>query len=49
MNLIYNVGKGSVNRPIIANLTYNGNPDTKDMIAFIGKGIVFDSGGYNLK
>jgi leucyl aminopeptidase len=31
------------------NLTYKGNPATEDVHAMIGKGIIFDTGGYNIK
>lgn len=31
------------------NISYQGNPDSKDWIAFIGKGLCFDSGGLDLK
>ena len=53
LNLINAVGKGadqSVNPPILLNLTYYGNPSNKsDIVAFIGKGVIFDTGGYNIK
>lgn len=49
MNLHYSVGKGSVNPPMAINLTYNGNPDSKEEIALVGKGLTFDAGGLNLK
>jgi len=49
LNLIYNVGKGSSHAPALINLYYNGNSSDDSVIAFIGKGILFDSGGYNIK
>ena len=49
-NLIASVGKGSINPPYMAILTYKGrvNTGTYD-IAFVGKGICFDSGGLCIK
>lgn len=49
MNLLYNVGKGSVNKPYFIQLKYKGNPESDKNIALVGKGITFDSGGYSLK
>lgn len=46
---MWNVGKASVHKPRLVNLTYRGDPDRKDMIAFVGKGLCFDSGGLNIK
>ena len=47
------VGKGADYKtcpPTLLNLTYYGNPDKKDdMIAFCGKGVIFDTGGLNIK
>jgi|YNPMSStandDraft_1061717.scaffolds.fasta_scaffold20478_2 leucyl aminopeptidase len=43
------VGKGSDNPPFFLVLEYNGNPQSKDKIVLIGKGITFDSGGISLK
>jgi len=49
LNLVWEVGKGSTNPPRFVKVTYSGNPDTKDHIALVGKGVTFDSGGSNLK
>lgn len=49
LNLIYTVGKGSVNRPFLVKISYTGNPNTTENIALVGKGVTFDSGGTNLK
>lgn len=49
MNLFLSVNKGSAFEPRLVVIEYNGNPNSKDKIALIGKGITFDSGGYNLK
>lgn len=51
MDLIMAVGTGSVVRPRLIHLTYrpdNANDDTPS-IAFVGKGVTFDAGGYNIK
>jgi leucyl aminopeptidase len=43
------VGRASINTPIFVNIAYNGNPDSQEYVAFIGKGVVFDSGGLDIK
>lgn len=45
---IVNVGKGSVHKPRLIVLKYNGDTDG-DRIALVGKTVVFDTGGINLK
>lgn len=48
--LIHAVGKGSVNPPRLMTLTYQGDPSHEDeVIALVGKGITYDSGGYSIK
>ncbi|MGV8169390.1 MAG: leucyl aminopeptidase [Candidatus Nanoarchaeia archaeon] len=47
MNGILGVGKGSIHEPRLIILEYNGGKDKPT--AIVGKGITFDSGGYNLK
>jgi len=42
------VAKGSANKPRIAVLEYNGNGKEKPIV-LVGKGVTFDTGGYNLK
>lgn len=51
MNLIYNVGKGAISEPRCIVAKYVGNPSCPDEvdIAFVGKGVTFDTGGLNLK
>ncbi|MXR09142.1 leucyl aminopeptidase [Mycoplasma hyorhinis] len=49
MNLLLAVNKGSVYQPRLVTVEYNGNPDSEEKIALVGKGITFDSGGYNIK
>lgn len=43
------VGRASIHKPIFINIAYKGNPDCNDWIAFVGKGICFDTGGLNIK
>ena len=45
---ITSVGQGSANPPRLLHLTYS-PAKAKKRLAFVGKGITFDSGGYNLK
>ena len=49
MNLIIGVNEGSKESVKVAILEYKGASKSKDKITFVGKGIMFDSGGYNLK
>ena len=50
MNLIYNVGKSATSEPRMIAVYYNGNPESNDVdMAFVGKGVTFDTGGLNLK
>lgn len=50
LNLVNAVGKGSKNGPrfLIIEIK-NKNRENEDPIALVGKGVVFDSGGYNIK
>lgn len=45
--LIDAVGKGSIHGPRLVTLTYKGSD--KDPIALVGKGVTYDSGGYQIK
>ncbi|AVQ34473.1 leucyl aminopeptidase family protein [Staphylococcus muscae] len=48
--LIHAVGKGSINPPRVITLKYEGDPEhADDVIALVGKGITYDSGGYSIK
>lgn len=49
MGLLLSVNKGSMYEPRLVVIEYSGNPDSKEKTAFVGKGITFDSGGYNIK
>lgn len=43
------VGRGSRIEPAFINLAYNGDRESSDWLALVGKGVLFDTGGYNLK
>lgn len=49
MNLILAVGRGAANPARFIHLQYRPKKKAKTAVAIIGKGITFDSGGYNLK
>lgn len=49
MNLLYNVGKGSVHEPYVMILEYVGNRRNAHSTALVGKGVTFDCGGLNVK
>ncbi len=49
LNSFLGVSRGSSQPPKLLILEYTGAPKTKPWKAFVGKGITFDSGGYNLK
>ncbi|MFT5993657.1 MAG: leucyl aminopeptidase [Flavobacteriales bacterium] len=48
-NLILAVGKGSANQPRLIHLVYKGTGEIERRIAFVGKGVTYDSGGYSMK
>ena len=43
------VGMGSKYPPRLVIIEYNGNPKSKERTVLVGKGITYDTGGYNLK
>ena len=47
--LLKAVGRASVYKPRLVNLSYRGDPDSDEWIALVGKGICFDTGGLNIK
>ncbi|MEW9122677.1 MAG: leucyl aminopeptidase [Thermotaleaceae bacterium] len=49
MNAFLGVSKGSAEPPKLIFLEYKGRKDTDEKIAFVGKGITFDSGGISIK
>ena len=51
MNLIYNVGKAAPSKPRAVYIHYVGDPSRENEVDFgiVGKGVTFDTGGYNIK
>lgn len=49
MNLLLAVNSGADHPPALLILQYEGLKDSSKTIAFVGKGVTFDSGGLNLK
>lgn len=49
MNSMLAVGQGSVNKPRMITLKYKGAAGDDPFIAYVGKGITFDSGGISIK
>jgi len=49
MGALLGVAKGSTQPPKLIKLAYKGDPDSQKSIAFLGKGITFDSGGISIK
>ncbi len=49
MGAILAVGQGSVHPPRMALIRYQGDPNSQRLLAIVGKGITFDSGGISIK
>lgn len=49
MGALIGVGQGSVNPPCLIVMDYKPSKKAKKTIAFVGKGVTFDSGGISLK
>jgi leucyl aminopeptidase len=49
MGSYLSVAQGSAQPPKFIVMTYNGDPGSKDILALVGKGITFDTGGISLK
>jgi leucyl aminopeptidase len=50
MNALLGVGQGSSNKSYLATIEWNGNKNkNKKPLAFVGKGVCFDTGGISLK
>ncbi|MBF8262588.1 MAG: putative cytosol aminopeptidase [Parachlamydiales bacterium] len=49
MGLLLAVNRGSSMDPYLINLSYQGNPKSKEHIVLVGKGITYDTGGLALK
>ena len=49
MNALLGVGQGSVKGSYLVTLEWNGAKNNSKPLAFVGKGVCFDTGGYSLK
>ena len=49
MGCLSAVGRGSISKPRMVVLEYSGAGKSQKPVALVGKGITFDTGGYNLK
>ncbi|HEY8315032.1 MAG TPA: leucyl aminopeptidase [Candidatus Baltobacteraceae bacterium] len=49
MGSFLSVAQGSAQPPKFIVMTYKGDPSSKELLALVGKGITFDSGGISLK
>ena len=50
MNALLGVGQGSINKSYLVTIEWNGNKNSKEKpLAFVGKGVCFDTGGISLK
>ena len=49
MGALLGVGQGSVRGSYLVTLEWNGNRSKSKPLAFVGKGVCFDTGGYSLK
>ena len=49
MGALLGVGQGSAHEPKVVVMRWNGGKRGADPIAFIGKGVCFDSGGISIK
>jgi len=49
MHALLSVSQGSTQPPKMIILKYNGDINSKQLIAFVGKGVTFDSGGISIK
>lgn len=49
MGALLGVGQGSVKESFLVSMTWNGGSKNKAPVAFVGKGVTFDTGGISLK
>lgn len=49
MEAFLSVAKGSAHEPRFIVMEYNGQPDSAERTALVGKGLTYDSGGYSIK
>lgn len=49
MGLFHAVGRAATSEPRLVAIHYQGNPESTETIALVGKGLTYDTGGLNLK
>ena len=49
MNALLGVGRGSIRGSYLVTMEWNGLKNSSKPLAFVGKGVCFDTGGYSLK
>jgi leucyl aminopeptidase len=49
MNALLGVGQGSIRGSYLVTMEWNGAKNNSKPLAFVGKGVTFDTGGYSLK
>ena len=49
MGALLGVGQGSIRGSYLVTMEWNGNRSKSKPLAFVGKGVCFDTGGYSLK
>ena len=49
MFALFGVGQGSIRGSYLVTMEWNGAKSIKPSLAFVGKGVCFDTGGYSLK
>jgi leucyl aminopeptidase len=49
MKAYWEVAKASYNKPRFIIMKHMGNPDSKEILGLVGKGLTYDSGGYSIK
>ena len=49
MNALLGVGQGSIRGSYLVTIEWNGARNNSNPLAFVGKGVCFDTGGYSLK
>ncbi len=49
MGAFLGVNMGSTDEPQLIHVTYNGDTSTDEQTALVGKGVMYDTGGYSLK
>lgn len=49
MKAFLEVARGSDREPKVIAMSYNGNPESPEVLGLVGKGLCYDSGGYSLK